>query len=173
MELTTHRFYQVGPPNLGHGPYHVAYQEAFKQGTYGAQEGRQHLGPVRDIQQTSEPRIKPDSQYPSALPFFHNIPHYEQNPNPNEMPQEMQPNRRSLYDGMHVQNIAESTNGHFHNHQQRHPQEVDQKGPPATPGRVEEQTYAAHNSSSDGSVGGSYDGRPRKAQRTVIVSIHD
>ena len=117
MELTSQRFYQAGPPNLGYGPYH-----------------------------------------------------------------------------------AESTNGRSHNHQQRHPQEVDQWEPPATAGRLQEQTYPAHNSLPDGlfngnrvvelehgippppphttststygSVGGSHDGRTRKAPRTVNVSMH-
>ena len=170
MELTTHRFYEVVPPNLRHNQY-------------------QHSGPVQDFQQTSKSETKPDPQDPPALLFFHSIP---------------QPNRRSVYDGMHFQNSAESTNGHFHNRQQRHSREVDQRGPPAALGRLQEQIYAACNSSHDGlfngnrvnetpfpklehgiappsttlistygSVAGSHDDRPRKAPRTVNVSVHD
>lgn len=176
MELTTQRIYQGGPFNLGHGSYHVAYQdqEAFKQRTYGVQEGRQPSGPIRGFHQTSEPIIKPDPQGPSGLQSFHIIPQYEQNLNPSVIPQEMQPDRRSLYD-MRIQNSAESTNGHFHTHQQWHPPNVDQYGPPATTGRLQELTppLPLTTSITYGSVGGSHDGRSRKAPRTVNVSMHN
>jgi len=205
MELATHQHYQVGPPNMVHGPYQLAYQKAFEVGTYGVQEGRQYSGPIQGFQQTSEPSIKEDPQTPSSsLPFFHSILHHEQDPKPNEMHQEMQTNCTSVYEGMHIQNIAELRNGR--NHQQRHPQRIHTKGAPGTPGRAQGQTYAAHNSSSYGlfnrnpatetpfpkleheippslppptlartylRVGGSYNGRPRKAQRVDNVSIHN
>jgi hypothetical protein len=108
MELATDRLYQVGSLDLGHDQYQFAHQEAFE---VGEQERHQYLGPIREFQQI----LRADPQTPSSLPLFHTISHHEQNPN--EMQQAKQPNR-SVYDGMHVQNIRESTNGL--DHRQRH-----------------------------------------------------
>ncbi|CZS92370.1 uncharacterized protein RAG0_02784 [Rhynchosporium agropyri] len=149
MELTSQQLYQAGSSSLEHGPYHVVYQEAYAQRTYGIQEGRQHSDPLQYFQ-ISEPKTKPTPQGPSGLPFILTIPEYEQNHNPNEMPQDIQRNRRSWHDGIYIQNSANWTSDHSLHGQQRHPQELDQRGPSATANGWQEQIYPTHNSLSNG-----------------------
>ena len=122
---------RIGPPNLG--PL---------QQTYGIDESLQYSGFIQDSQQTSQPpQMKPDPQDLQARPSFHNLPQYGQN----HTPSEVYLGHSSSSGNTPFQRIAQPVmNGHHHNGQRWHPQEItyNPTGPPAAHGSLQGHRYA-------------------------------